>query len=1802
MRNNRRHPNDMRPRRNEALKPDLFERLDYATARTARNILDEIEKMRNSENPLSDIELPIDSKMEYIKSLISENDITLIEAETGAGKSINIPQWVYEIVRKEVFEEANDKKDARIAVVQPRRDAAQTNAQNLAARNNIEFGSDVCFSTSEFKGNDKDTKIQVQTAGLLLHRFKRDPKMKYYDALVIDEAHERNMDYDMLFGLVKIANEKRVEDGMKPLKVILTSATADTTVLRDYFDIPSDAYEQVEGRTYPVEMNHATEDEVVYTRSRKGRGNGVERNSISTAGNKVLDILEQTQQGDVLVFLPGIAAIRKLEVGLQRNNANADIHIMHSSESTASRSETLRGSSGGRRRIILSTNIAETSVTVPNIKYVVDTCTRKRKVFDPKIGLEFLVEVEVSQAEAKQRAGRAGRTENGEYYSTVTTEEFEELEEHPAPDIQKLSIDGVILRLASFGVKNIREFPFVTKPPEENIKAAISRLQRLEALDENMELTETGRLMERIPAEPRMAKMILESQEYGCVKQSVSIAIMSEMNVFAMPSRNDIERQMRNDGVQRENEEGVKNARSAVLKRFSNIRKERLGNLTSEWEQYWYLMEKYKSVTNKEQFCREYCLNASTMKKALKNIQKTEKELRRNGIESTESPSLQQMTNAIIKAYAPEQLMIRSVVRGRSGDNYGHFRQVNTGAGRFFIASSSEEVDRKNSEGEHIHDLFIPLSLSQDKDGINNFVSALHPVRPETLLRSVPHLMRKTGKASCRFSEQEMEVKSIYDSYEFLNQNGKWVELDIKDSVSERSPEATLEFARALLGNEKLVKKYGLEILLKLNEELKSYVQRSLGGMEWKGMYKWLAEKLGTAFSLYDLPMLLRKNPQLFDSNIDNICPKDEREEIERSAPLEIKTENGMVFDIKYVYSETDVTGDTQKVTITLNKDKHPINSFEAVKNLYNAVQNFDEQFLIQQIPILGDVDIDKVLRYDLSFSGPWNNGMKVDAYERHTNIEEIKTSLKKEVFKAAEYDFFDETTTDQSIDWEKNISELGSVDNFPTLESLGAIDIEICDIDGEKLIAYPVFNYDIVEEILEVAYTTDKKEKENDEKNYETIKEFLRISAEFNGESETIERENINMIRFIKSKLNILLHSDYQILNNLGDYLKRKYQFDYPIKSIFDEDESYRILEMNFEDEDEDVLLQRMLLLRSIMDDFKNDIEIIDIIDKQKNIVDDVSNKINELDDEIGLAVGISHNLCMSIKNPIEALKNRWFANWLKNEPKNEEITKENLERDVAELVGKFEYINIPEHIEYIRELYAQSERTGMSMIVEHLGSSIVEINDLYRLRVEKHIKNTENVLLSSQLGSWGQKQYDGLRLSGSDGNKFLLVDDYNNNSRQYEHSFKLPKERGTYAISYIACDGDKKAECRVYKCRLREINKHGYDEKVLVEPYELIDVVDLGSGVDVEDRVANTKSYYEESAIALSGRKILKAIEQRPLVTMESLDGKKEFKCTECGATNKLTKSQFRQYNDGDDVSIDCGGSCGGTAKVRKEDVPTFEAKKVESVIDVEDFSTRINVGDLMKRFGGEVEEDQDAYVYEPPKKEPKQKRTDYEIERNKEHQERAQELIGEEDKQMLLEQLEHIKALAKIYKKYGKQHKVQSGGAEKRGREDKRARGKDSGTKKKASKPKKPRKLTEREKNENKLFDQNRKLQESIAKAIETLQTGNIEFARAVSLMAELTRNFTVGSFHNRMESIIPGYQRGGIDRFNTDWDDGLGEVIYLSEDAKEYINEGMTTRDDLLKISRRLLDTKVEEYLHKGFVDLAGIVEEALGEIE
>ena len=466
--------------------------------------------------------LPVYLFRDELLKAVGSNQVVVVEGETGSGKTTQIPQFLVEAGYPTQYETV-------VACTQPRRVAATSIAERGADEMDVELGSEVGYTIRFDDVSSESTVLKFLTDGMLLREAMSDPLLSRYSAICLDEAHERTLATDVLMGLLQEVLPKRPE-----LKLIVMSATLDAEKFQKYFN--GAPLMKVPGRTHPVE--------IFYTAT-------PERNYVEAAIRTTLQIHQLEAPGDILVFLTGEAEIEDCCTQLREAASSFPVSVgemvvypLYSSLPPAAQKKIFSAAPGPKvvggvpgRKVVVSTNIAETSLTIDGIVYVIDPGFSKQKIFNPRARVESLLVSPISKASAKQRAGRAGRTQPGKCFRLYTEISFKnDLQQTTYPEILRSKMSSVVLTLKKLGIDDLVHFDFLDPPAPETLMRALELLNYHGALDDEGDMTDIGYKMAEMPLDPQLAKLLLVSPEYSCSNEILSIvACLSVPSIFMRP-------------------------------------------------------------------------------------------------------------------------------------------------------------------------------------------------------------------------------------------------------------------------------------------------------------------------------------------------------------------------------------------------------------------------------------------------------------------------------------------------------------------------------------------------------------------------------------------------------------------------------------------------------------------------------------------------------------------------------------------------------------------------------------------------------------------------------------------------------------------------------------------------------------------------------------------------------------------------------------------------------------------------------------------------------------------------------------------------------------------------------------------------------------------------------------------------------------------------------------------------------------------------------------------------------------------
>ena len=514
--------------------------------------------------------LPVYEQKQKILDCLEKNQVVIVESPTGSGKTTQIPVILYE---------AGYATNGVIAVTQPRRIAALSVSEFISKQLGTSYPGLVGYKMRFEDKTDASTKIKIMTDGILLQEMKLDPWLSKYSVIMVDEAHERSLNIDFVMGLLK-----RVLKERKDFRVIVSSATMNTQVFSEYFD--NAPIVSIDTITYPVSVIYDPIPGGVTTTTDAGCDL-----LLSKICNTVERVLDNGDEGGILIFLPGEKIIKDCLDRLYRMPFSRHLHILplYGRLSKEEQEKVFDEPPAGKKKVIISTNIAETSVTISDITTVIDSGLFKLNFYNPRNFTSSLIESSVSKASCNQRKGRAGRTHEGSCYRLYKRMDFETRPEYTTEEIYRTDLSEVVLRMAELGITDFYNFDFIASPGKEGIIGAVDTLNMLGALDSDNCLSEIGKMMVRFPLEPRISRIIIEAiMRFPDVidKALIAASFLSANSPFILPPNEEME------------------ARKAH---------HRFRDMQGDFVTYLNIFNAYKQADNKEKFCKKNYLDERVM-------------------------------------------------------------------------------------------------------------------------------------------------------------------------------------------------------------------------------------------------------------------------------------------------------------------------------------------------------------------------------------------------------------------------------------------------------------------------------------------------------------------------------------------------------------------------------------------------------------------------------------------------------------------------------------------------------------------------------------------------------------------------------------------------------------------------------------------------------------------------------------------------------------------------------------------------------------------------------------------------------------------------------------------------------------------------------------------------------------------------------------------------------------------------------------------------------------------------------------
>lgn len=650
-------------------KRDMMERINAAEAKAKS-----MEETRKS--------LPIYQLRDQLIQAIKDYQVLIIVGETGSGKTTQIPQYLHEAGLTE--------GGLKVGCTQPRRVAAMSVAARVAEEMGKRLGNEVGYAI-RFEDNTSDkTILKYMTDGMLLRELLTDPELSQYAALMIDEAHERTVQTDIACGLLKDIAKARPD-----LKLLISSATMDAVKFQKYFD--NAPIFNIPGRRYSVDVHYTAQPEANY---------------LAAAITTVFQIHITQGTGDILVFLTGQEEIEAMETNLTETARKLGSKVremiicpIYANLPTELQSKIFEPTPPNARKVVLATNIAETSLTIDGIVFVIDPGFVKENQFNARTGMESLVVVPCSRASAGQRAGRAGRVGPGKCFRLYTSQAYKnELEPNTTPEIQRTNITSMILLLKSLGINDLLDFDFMDPPPTDTIVRAVELLYALGALNNAGELTKIGRQMAEIPDDPMLARSLLAADKFGCVDEVLSVIAMlgESSSLFFRPKDKKVHA-------------------DAARNRFTNKDGGDHLSLLNIWTEF--VQSDYSMIWAKENFLQYRSLTRA--RDVRDQLARLCDRIEVDATKSCGSNSTEPILKALLSGYFPNTARLQ-----RDGQSY---RTLKSGSQIVYIHPSSTMIETRPKYVSYFE------CVLTSKEYMRNIM----PIKPEWLMEIAPHYFKK---------------------------------------------------------------------------------------------------------------------------------------------------------------------------------------------------------------------------------------------------------------------------------------------------------------------------------------------------------------------------------------------------------------------------------------------------------------------------------------------------------------------------------------------------------------------------------------------------------------------------------------------------------------------------------------------------------------------------------------------------------------------------------------------------------------------------------------------------------------------------------------------------------------------------------------------------------------------------------------------------------------------------------------------------------------------------------------------------
>ena len=862
-----------------------------------------VEKRLTDSRSISiDHQLPIEGKKDKILETLINHPVVIITGETGSGKTTQLPK---------ICLQASRGIYGRIACTQPRRVAALSVSHRIAEELDVTWGQEVGCKTRFVDETKPQTRIKIMTDGMLLAEIQNDPDLYEYDTIIIDEAHERSLNIDFLLGYLRILLKRRND-----LKLIITSATIDTAAFSSAFQ--NAPIIKVSGRLHPVEIQYMPLHQI--------SSNTEDYTYIDGAIDIVDQILNEHSRGDILVFLPtekDIHEMRRRMIG--RLYKSTDILPLFGRLTTLDQKKVFQP--GGNRRIVIGTNIAETSLTIPRIKYVVDTGLARINRYVSRTRTQRLPIENIAKSNARQRAGRCGRVSNGVCIRLYSESDFNKRPEFITPELLRSNLAEVILRMLSLKLGNINAFPFLDPPTPQAIKDGFSLLNELGAIDKKHRLTARGQTMAQLPVTPTLSRMLLQAQEEGVLREILIIA----------------------SGI------SIQDPRVRPLdqEKLADIEHNKFVNRTSDfltllniWESFHNTFQHIQRQADMRKFCRYHYLSYNRMREWRDIYIQLRRSLREKGIS---------LGRSVFKSSENYDAIHRSILSGllsQIAENKDNNSYIGTRNRTAMIFPGSGLFQKKKIDGNKNETLNNPRWIVAAEMVETNRIYARNVARIQ------PQWIYKLGKHLCQKSYSDPEWNSSAERVlikEKLHLYGLQVSSHFIDYKKINSEKATTIFIREALINERLQANFKfMDLNREIRKKAEAWLLQNRNAYQIdldEAAFRFYDDRLDNISSSHDLRKFIKSKNGIelsfFHMTISDLTGVEGINDLLDGFPVNFPLE-GDLFPVQYVCqpgSEDD------GITVLLPRNKVPLLTPEMIDWLVPGLLCEKIEVLLRGLP-----------------------------------------------------------------------------------------------------------------------------------------------------------------------------------------------------------------------------------------------------------------------------------------------------------------------------------------------------------------------------------------------------------------------------------------------------------------------------------------------------------------------------------------------------------------------------------------------------------------------------------------------------------------------------------------------------------------------------------------------------------------------------------------------------------------------------------------------------------------------------------